>query len=63
MRTIQRIVNAIVYTGMGIFALYCAICLRYVPNPSRLTVLAVFVAGIVLIAFGARALFPVKLKA
>jgi len=58
----MRLINAIVYTGVGMFALYCAIHLRYVPNPSLLTVLAVFVFGIMLIAYGVRALIPAKAR-
>lgn len=60
MGKIQRAINAIVYTGVGMFVLYCAFHLRYVQNPSLLTVWAVFVCGIMLIAFGVRALLPVR---
>lgn len=62
MNTLRRIVNSIIYALIGGYALYSAYSLRYVPNPSLLTVLALFVFGIMLCAYSVKELFPVQVK-
>lgn len=62
MNILRRIINSIIYVLMGSYALYSAYSLRYVPNPSLLTVWALFVFGVMLCAYGAKELFPIRVK-
>lgn len=47
-----KVIDGLIYTSFGGFAIYCAWAMRGLENPSLLTVAALFLFGILMVVFG-----------